>query len=274
MENVLEKVHIIQLQMALEVKRICQKHDIKYTIIAGTLLGAVRHKGFIPWDDDLDIGMIRSDYERFIEVCKQELSDIYFLQTWETDSGFALPIAKLRKNGTRFVEKNSSDANLHSGIYIDIFPFDNVPKASIRRLLQDRSTYLLKRMLLIRLHYKLWEDNEFFKKMLYKMLGILSRILTLNQIKNILYKTMTANNSKDSIKRVTFGGAYGYKKESICKDWLENLTEIDFENVKLSAPVYHEEYLTYFYGDYMTPPPENKRFNRHNITEVSLEERK
>lgn len=274
MEEVLEKVHIVQLHMALEVKRICMKHDIKYSIIAGTLLGAVRHKGFIPWDDDLDIGMTRENYDRFIKVCKQELSDVYFLQTWETDSGFALPIAKLRKNGTRFVEKNSSDASLHSGIYIDIFPFDNVPKGSFRRLLQDRSTYLLKRILLIRLNYRVWEDNEFVKKMLYKTLGLLSRFLTINQIKNFLYKQMIANNSKDSKKKVTFGGAYGYKKESIKKEWLENLIEIDFDNVKLSAPVNYEEYLTYFYGDYMTPPPENKRYNRHNITDISLEERK
>lgn len=274
MEKTLEKVHKIQLEMALEVKRICDKHNIKYSIIAGTLLGAVRHNGFIPWDDDLDIGMLRNDYERFIEVCKQELGNDYFLQTWETDSGFALPIAKLRKNGTRFVEQNSSDASLHCGIYIDIFPFDNIPKGRIRQILQDRSTYLLKRMLLIRMDYKVWRDNELVKKMLYKTLKILSSMFSVSHIKRILYKKMIENNSNYSRKVVTFGGAYGYKKESIKREWLNTLEDIDFENVKLAAPCDYVDYLTYFYGDYMIPPPENKRYNRHNIIDISFEEEK
>ncbi len=85
---------------------------------------------------------------------------------------------------------------------------------------------------------------------------------------------MTAKNNHKSEKVVTFGGAYGYKKESIEKKWLENLIDIDFENEKLSAPKNNTDYLTYFYGDYMTPPPENKRYNRHNIIEISFEEEK
>jgi lipopolysaccharide cholinephosphotransferase len=274
MINQLEKIHQIQLEMALEVKRICKKHNIKYIIIAGTLLGAVRHKGFIPWDDDLDIGMVRSEYERFIEICKKELKDGYFLQTWESDSGFASPIAKIRKNGTRFVEKNSSAASLHKGIYIDIFPFDNIPTGRLKQLIQNSSTYILKRMLLIRMNYKVWQDNEFVKSILYKALKVLSSILSVNQIKKILNKNMTAHNNHYSEKVVTFGGSYGYKKESIKKEWLDNLKEIDFENEKLSAPANYIEYLTYFYGDFMTPPPENKRFNRHNIIDISFEEEK
>lgn len=274
MDNKLEKVHNIQLEMALEVKRICQKHNIKYSIIAGTLLGAVRHKGFIPWDDDLDIGMLRAEYDRFIDICKHELKNEYFLQTWETDPGFALPIAKLRKNGTRFVEKNSSDASLHSGIYIDIFPFDNVPSNRIQQTLQDRSSYLLKRILLIRMNYKVWRDDELLKKSVYKTLRIFSLLFTTNQIKRKLYKTMIAYNNRSSEKVITFGGAYGYKKESIKKGWLENLVEINFESERLSAPVNHVDYLTYFYGDFMTPPPENKRYNRHDIIDVRFEEEK
>jgi lipopolysaccharide cholinephosphotransferase len=137
MDNTLQQVHKIQLEMALEVKRICEKHKIKYSIVAGTLLGAVRHNGFIPWDDDLDIAMLRDNYIKFIDICKDELNDSYFLQTWDTDPGFALPIAKLRKNSTKFVEKDFMEANIHCGIYIDILPFDSVPSENISKFIRS-----------------------------------------------------------------------------------------------------------------------------------------
>ena len=90
----LESVHKVQLEIANEVKRICDKYNIKYFMIAGTLLGAVRHKGFIPWDDDLDIGMLRNDYNRFIKLAAKDLKEIYYLETWYTSSGYGLPYAK------------------------------------------------------------------------------------------------------------------------------------------------------------------------------------
>jgi len=272
MQELLNDIHNIQLEMALEVKRICDKYNIKYSIIAGTLLGAVRHKGFIPWDDDLDIGMLREEYDRFIEVCKKELDDKYFLQTWDTDKDFPLPIAKLRKNGTRYVEKNSSKSNHHKGIYIDIFPFDNVPESTIKRKVQNIVTYILKRMLLIKKNYILWEDNEKLKRIIYKIVFIVSSLFPDYLIKDTLYRVMTMYNDRKTNKVVTFGGAYGYNKETINRQWLENNKPIIFENVEFSAPCDYEGYLTYLYRDYMTPPPENKRYNRHNIIEVRFRE--
>ena len=258
--------------MALEISRICEKYNIRYSIIAGTLLGAVRHKGFIPWDDDLDMGMLRDDFNKFIDVCEKELSDEYFLQIWETDPRFALPIAKIRKNGTRFVEENSAGLKLHSGIYIDIFPFDNVPKSRLFQFLQDKITYILKRILLIKMNYKLWEEDEVIKKALYKILKIFSVVLSINYIKSVLYKIMTINNNQESENVVAFGGAYGYKKETLKKKWLEVQLDIDFESTKFSAPADYTDYLEYFYKDYMTPPPEDERHNRHKIIDLSFGE--
>jgi lipopolysaccharide cholinephosphotransferase len=271
-DYILCKVHNVQLDMALEVKRICERHDINYSIIAGTLLGAARHEGFIPWDDDLDIGMLREDFNKFINICEKELDEKYFLQTFETDSGFALPIAKLRRNGTKFVEKNSSTADLHCGIYIDIFPFDNVPDGVFRRYIHNGSTFILKRILLVKSDYKVWKDHEIIKKLFYKSLISISKYFSVSQIKKVLLRQMTRYNNVSSEKVVTFGGAYGYNKESINKKWLELQNPIIFEGVKLSAPLNYKEYLTFFYGDYMTPPPENKRYNRHNIINISFEE--
>ncbi len=274
MDILMERVHKVQLEMALEVKRICEKHQINYSLIAGTLLGAVRHKGFIPWDDDLDIGMLRKDYDKFVAVAKTELKDEYFLQTWETDPGFALPIAKLRKNGTRFIEHNSSKSDLHNGVYIDIFPFDNVPSSISRQKHQNRATYILKRILLIKLKYEVWEENEKLKKFIYKAVNLITKLLTIGQVKKMLYKQQIKYNSHDSEYVVTFGGAYGYWKESIKKSWMTNLTSIQFEKHELSCFKAYKDYLTYFYGDYMTPPPENKRKGRHKIIRIEFEEDK
>ncbi len=270
--DIMARVHRIQLEMSLEVKRICQKHQIKYSIIAGTLLGAVRHGGFIPWDDDMDIGMMRDEYEKFIAVAKDELKDEYFIQTWETDLGFALPITKIKKNGTIFIERNSSKSNQHNGIYIDIFPFDNVPANTFRRKYQSVVTYILKRFLLIKLKYEVWEENEILKKLIYKFVGLITKPISAKRIKKILNREMKKYNKIHTESIVTFGGSYGYWKETLKRSWLENLTDIKYESFMLSCPQNYIDYLTYFYGDYMTPPPEDKRYNRHKIIEIKFQE--
>ena len=100
-----EDVQRVQLEILLEVDRICMKNEIPYQLFAGTLLGSIRHKGFIPWDDDIDVCMLRNDYERFLECCQSDLSDGFFLQYWRTDRKSILQFAKVRKNNTIFTNK-------------------------------------------------------------------------------------------------------------------------------------------------------------------------
>ena len=138
MDNLqLAKVHLVQLEIANEVKKICENYKIKYFLIAGTLLGAVRHRGFIPWDDDLDMGMLRKDYIKFLKIARKELDDKYYLESWKVASGYGLPFTKIRMNGTKYIERNSKDVNCHLGIFIDIFPFDNVPDNKVQRLIHE-----------------------------------------------------------------------------------------------------------------------------------------
>ena len=106
---------------------ICNKHSIKYFVQGGTLLGTVRHGGFIPWDDDVDVSLPRDEYERFLAVAEKELPEYYFLQTKDTDPEYPNNFAKIRDSRTTFLESSAKNLNINHGAYIDIFPLDNYP---------------------------------------------------------------------------------------------------------------------------------------------------
>ena len=115
----------VELEILLEVDRICKKHGVKYFLVSGTLLGAVRHKGFIPWDDDIDICMPVSDYRKFCKIAQEELGENFFFQSYETDF-YDRWFAKIRKNNTTCIEKVYENSRLHQGVWIDIFPLIGV----------------------------------------------------------------------------------------------------------------------------------------------------
>lgn len=122
----LRRLHQVQLAMLLELDRVCRHLGVGYQLGAGTLLGAVRHGGFIPWDDDVDVVMLRADYRRFLREAPTLLDSSLFLQTWRSDPHFRVGFAKLRRQDSVFREKSSQISRYHHGIFIDIFPFDPV----------------------------------------------------------------------------------------------------------------------------------------------------
>lgn len=120
-------LQMVCLEILKEIDRICTKYNIQYWLEGGSMLGAVRHHGFIPWDDDLDIAMFREDYERFLKIAQKELKPEYFLQTHEIEREYPLFFAKVRKNNTYIEEECFLSLNFHKGIFVDIFPVDKLP---------------------------------------------------------------------------------------------------------------------------------------------------
>lgn len=271
MENFdyLPKLHDCQLIIAREIKRICDENNIKYFIIAGTLLGAVRHGGFIPWDDDMDIGMLREDYERFVAAAKTGLGEDFFLQTTETDENYGLPFAKILLKGTLLVEA-SAGSNAKKGIFVDVFPFDVAPENAENREKHNKQTYFYKRLLLAKLNYKVCGEKDYVKKTVYSALKVMASVYSHDKLCEKLEKEITKYNGETSTEIVNIGGAYGYKKETIKSRWVDETVEIPFEDMTISAPKEYIEYLESFYGDYMTPPPEDKRYNRHSVVKLDF----
>ena len=132
----------VMLDILSEIHRICVENHLTYWLEAGTLLGAIRHKGFIPWDDDCDVSMPRKDYEKFLEIAQSQLPETMFLQTKETDKEYPLPWAKVRMNGTLLIETGETGKeNYHHGIFVDVFPYDYYESADvIHKLLWHRQT--------------------------------------------------------------------------------------------------------------------------------------
>lgn len=273
MENFdyLPALHKCELIIAKEIKRLCEENGIKYFIIAGTLLGAVRHKGFIPWDDDMDIGMLREDYEKFLEIARKNLGEEFFLQTTETDCAYGLNFAKILLKNTSLSEGTASK-NSVKGIFIDVFPFDAVPENAEETEKHKKRTYFLRRLLLAKQNYKVCGEKEYVKRLVYFALKIVSVFFSRARLSEKLDSECGRYNESGRMpqKIVNIGGAYGYDKETILREWVDGTVELPFENITLSAPAGYKSYLEYFYGDYMTPPPEDKRYNRHSVKSIDF----
>ncbi len=256
----LRKVQLLMLEIAKELKRVCEKNNIRYFLMWGTLLGAVRHGGFIPWDDDMDFGMLREDYEKFIEACKKDLDPRFFLQTWDTDPNFPLAFAKLRLNGTHFLEKFSEKAQMNNGIFIDIFPLDHVPDSDFANKVRSSRCFVCERLMWLKKGMgKNIKEESLGGKIKYNVFYTLSKVVPYEWLKKHYEKILRGDNAQktgrvDGPTVFHFFGVTGFSSK-----WPSEIEEIPFETTQFPAFKDKEGYLTFFYGDYMTPPPEEER---------------
>jgi len=260
--DVLIKLQKEQFDIAKKVTGICDKYNLQYFLIGGTLLGAVRHGGFIPWDDDFDIGMPRKDYEQFLEISQVELGNDYYLHAHETDKEYWLPFAKVRRNGTLFNEKSIMPITTHKGIFIDIFPFDNV--INPRR----KSMPILSKIigtLSVLIYRKRGLDLGVETSIKQKLFLLLTKPLSINTLSCFQQKLMTLYNNRKTEYWINWGSYYGYKKETMPKEKYLPSKELIFEGNIFKVPNDYDYILTKIFGDYMVPPPIEQRVGMHAV---------
>lgn len=256
-DETMKKVWAKDLELLGVMEDICRRHKIRWYADGGTLLGAVRHKGFIPWDDDIDIQMMREDYDRFLAACEKELEYPYFLQWTKTQKGFQPWHAKLRDDRTTGSTRFESECfpEWHRGIFIDIFPLDNIPDG---RAAYFRHVTRLKIFRLLLLGFEVPRSPEAKKisKILAKIvIGVLNRFTTHERLAMKYLKLVKS--VPDGTKKV---GVTAFRPGVKNYEWERRLfdgtCELNFEDRTVTAPSLYDERLKVQYGDdYMAFKP-------------------
>jgi lipopolysaccharide cholinephosphotransferase len=259
----LRKLQLLELEILLEIKRICEKHSIPFILIGGTLIGAVRHKGFIPWDDDVDIGMLREHFDRFCKIAPNELSEKFFLQTPETDDQYAnYYLTCVRLNNTKVIRKQQPKNMIHNGIYIDVLVYDNIPNSYWQGYFFWSILNIIFRAYILRKGYLPRPKNIFARLVMY--LGVILCLpISTNKLKSILENYYKNYKNLYSKYVVLLAGTWGFRKERHLRETIIEITSLLFEGELMPVPQNYDLFLREQYGDYMTPPPEEKRKMRH-----------
>ncbi len=253
----LNEVKGIELDILKSIDNFCATNNIKYFLDSGTLIGAVRHKGFIPWDDDVDISMPRKDYEMFVSSFN-ELNSKYKVLSFNNNSKYVYPFAKVVDTSTRLIEEDVIDIP-DLGVYIDVFPIDGLPENYISRRVHQFKILFWKLVAVYDV-----EEAPNLSKFRYKILDLFARIIGW---KKALKKCDKLLKKYDMYKTkyafpVVYNRTSDWKIES---DVFYEQVKLQFEDSFFCVPKGYDSYLQVQYGDYMQLPAEDKRVNKHRF---------
>ena len=234
---------------------VCRKNGIKYSLIGGSLIGAIRHNGIIPWDDDIDIILMKKDYDKLLKILKKDTSSNYTLIDNSTNSSYHYPFAKLVNSNTKLIENGVKDISNY-GVYIDIFQYNYISNNKLLRAFH----YYFQRIIKGLLGASVSNYDTFFKKCISFIGKLFGYKFWLK-----LYFAICSSRKKSSNYIVSNWPAYGYKREIQKIQNFTKFTDWNFDGLKVMITENYDELLKTVFGDYMKLPPENERKHHDNV---------
>lgn len=259
----LKELQSIEVEMLVEVDRICRKCGIKYCISAGTQLGAIRHQGFIPWDDDADVAFLRTEYEKFRNACETELDrDRFYFQDYRNTPGYRWGYGKLRRKNTEFVRLKQEHMPYDQGVFIDIMPYDSVPDHVIARKWHNFRCFLYRKAFWAPLGK---QQEKGIRKLGYILLDTIpdDKLYT-----SFAKFTDKCNRKKTKLIRI-FSFPVPGRQNGYLRSCFEKVIPTEFEGVQLLGMKNYDVYLRYKYGNYMELPPVEAR-KVHPVSKLKL----
>ncbi len=241
--------------MLKDLDSVCRRNNIRYMLFSGTALGAVRHHGFIPWDDDIDIIMLRSDYKKFFAAAADDFDCCRYYIQQEYGPHWPMQFSKLRLNHTTCMEKfHPRDMEMHQGVYIDIFPCDNLADHVLVRRLQ----FLASKIVIAKaLYTRGYETDSAVKKFFMQICRFLPR-------KPFWKFCVREKDAASCMVHSFFGCGSKYRKNIFPREWFEKTMDMPFEDGMFPVSAYYDELLSTLYGDYQTlPSPEERKCKQH-----------
>lgn len=263
-EEELKQIQQIQRELIREVDRICKKYGIHYNMVGGTMLGAIRHKGYIPWDDDADIGFLRAEYEKFRDVCRTELdTDKYYMQDLRDTEGYRWGYGKFRRKNTEFVRLNQECMPYDQGISIDLMPFDNVPDKWLAKRIHFFSCFIYRKLFWAKIGSRV--EENLCLRFIYKIMNNIPIKIIIKRYQGFINK---GQRRKTQLVRIltfpTPKGVYGYDRK-----WYTQLVRYPFDDMMLPGAKDYDGYLRVKYGEYMKLPSIQER-KVHPISKLKL----